>query len=240
MFFFYFCNVIQIEICAPSRVSAEAARAGGAERIELCRDLDCGGLTPSQEDILYCIRELRLCTHVLLRPRPGNFYYNRAEVEEIMADIARCREMGVAAVVVGFLNYNGCIDTELTRRAVEVAAPMEVTFHRAFDEACQDPVEALNAVVGCGCTRLLTSGMQPTAPHGVDILRRLVDCTRRSPIAERGFKVLVGSGVTPQNAQTLLQATGADELHASCKRLSAEGKWQTDASQVHSLIQACR
>ena len=220
--------MITVEICTPSRASAEAAKAGGAQRVELCRDLACGGLTPSDDDIEYCVRALALRTHVLVRPRAGNFCYTPDEVAEIERSIARCKALGAHAVVVGFLTSDGRIDVELTRRMVQLAAPMEVTFHRAFDEAQQEPVEALQAVMSTGCTRLLTSGQRPTALEGADVIRRLVGAT--------GVKILAGSGVTPENVRELIAKTGVEEVHGSCKTTLPDGTVQTDAATVRQLI----
>lgn len=224
--------MIQVEICTPSRRSAEAAKAGGAQRIELCCDLACGGLTPSDDDIKYCVRELGLRTHVLVRPRPGDFCYSAAEVEEILATIDRCRRLGAAAVVVGFLTADGRVDETLTRRAVEAADGMEVTFHRAFDEARQAPLEALQSIAACGCHRLLTSGQMPTAPEGVAVIRRLVGAT--------DVKILAGSGITPSNVCELIRRTRVGEVHGSCKTTLPDGTIQTDAVQVRQLIDNIR
>ena len=228
--------MIKVEICTPSAASARAAKEGGAQRVELCRDLQCGGLTPTDADIDYCVRTLGLRTHVLVRPRAGNFYYNADEVADIMATIERCRRLGAAAVVVGFLTYDGRIDTELTRRAVEAAGPMEVTFHRAFDEAHQEPLEALEAIASTGCTRLLTSGQRPTAIEGAEVIGRLVAASRRYTVRDDHFKILAGSGVTPANVRQLLALTGAEEVHGSCKETLADGTVQTSALQVNQLI----
>lgn len=221
--------MIQVEICTPSRASAMAAKAGGAQRVELCCSLEVGGLTPSDDDIDYCVRTLGLRTHVLVRPRAGDFCYNEAEVEEIERTIQRCKALGAHAVVVGFLTAEGHINTELTRRIVQLAAPMEVTFHRAFDEARQDPIEALRAIASCGCTRLLTSGQKPTAIEGADIIRQMVGTT--------SVTILAGSGVTPTNVRQLVKATGVTEVHGSCKTTLADGTIQTDAAQVRQLIE---
>ena len=220
--------MITVEICTPSRASAIAAKEGGAQRVELCRDLEIGGLTPSDDDIDYCVRTLGLCTHVLVRPRGGDFCYNAAEISEIERTIMRCKELGAHAVVVGFLTAEGHIDTELTRRMVQLAAPMEVTFHRAFDEAQQAPLEALNAIASCGCTRLLTSGQKPTALEGASVIMRLVEAAK--------VTILAGSGVTPDNVRQLIAATGVSEVHGSCKTTLPDGTLQTDATQVHRLL----
>ena len=223
--------MIEVEICCNSVASARAAKEGGAGRIELCRDLECGGLTPSDEDIEYCVRELGLRTHVLVRPRAGDFCYDSAEVDVIMATIRRCRKLGAHAGVVGFLTADGRVDEALTRRAVEAAEGMEVTFHRAFDEARQAPLEALEAIEGCGCTRLLTSGQAPTAVEGAEVIRQLVAAGSR-------VTILAGSGVTPANARELVERTGVREVHGSCKAVMPDGTMQTDPVQVRQLLKA--
>ena len=205
-----------------------AAKEGGAERIELCRALECGGLTPSDDDIEYCVHTLGLRTHVLVRPRAGNFCYSLAELAEMELTIQRCKELGAAAVVIGFLSEDGCVEEELTRRMVKLATPMEVTFHRAFDEARQDPLEALQVIADCGCHRLLTSGQAPTALEGAGVIRRLVGATK--------VKILAGSGVTPENVKELIEKTGVEEVHGSCKITLPDGTIQTDATQVQKLL----
>lgn len=220
--------MIEVEICCNSRESAVAAKSGGARRIELCRNLECGGLTPADADIEYCVRTLGLRTHVLVRPRSGDFVYTPAEMDDIIATIRRCGLLGAAAVVVGFLTAEGKVDAGLTRRAVDAARGMEVTFHRAFDEAQQDPLEALHAIAACGCHRLLTSGQASTAPEGAEVIRRLVSAT--------GVKILAGSGVTPANVRELIEKTGVREVHGSCKTTLPDGTQRTDAAQVRQLI----
>ena len=219
---------MQVEICTPSLASAVAAKEGGAKRIELCRDLACGGLTPSDEDIEYCVRKLGLRTHVLLRPRAGDFCYNTSEVDEIARCIAHCKDLGAHAVVIGFLTPDGRVDEELTRRMVQLASPMEVTFHRAFDEARQAPLEALKVIADSGCHRLLTSGQRPTALEGAEVIRQLVGAT--------SVKILAGSGVTSANVRELVFRTGVTEVHGSCKTTLPDGTIQTDAAQVRQLM----
>ena len=220
--------MIDVEICCNSIASAMAAKDGCAERIELCRDLECGGLTPSDEDIAYCVRKLGLRTHVLIRPRPGNFCYTEAEQMGIIASIKRCKELGAAAVVLGFLTEEGKVDVEITRRMVQLASPMEVTFHRAFDEAQQDPVEALWDVAAARCHRLLTSGQRYSAPEGAEVIKSLIGVT--------GVEILAGGGVTPMNVRELVQATGVREVHGSCKKTLDDGTLVTDAATVRQMI----
>ncbi len=220
--------MIDVEICCNSIASAVAAKDGCATRIELCRDLECGGLTPSDEDIDFCVRKLGLRTHVLIRPRPGNFCYTEAEQMEMIASIKRCKELGVSAVVIGFLDSDGKVDVEITRRMVQLASPMEVTFHRAFDEAQQDPIEALWQVASARCHRLLTSGQRYSAFEGREVLRNLVNIT--------GVEILAGGGVTPMNVRQLVRESGVREVHGSCKKTLDDGSIVTDAATVRQLI----
>ena len=221
-----------VEICANSRQSAINAVAGGAMRIELCRQLELGGTTPTEDDIRYCVHELKLRTHVLVRPRAGDFVYTDAEFEQVCREVELCRQCGTHAVVVGFLTPDGMIDEERTRHVVQLAAPMEVTFHRAFDEMCQDPLEALEAIIRCGCHRLLTSGCQPNAEAGIPTICALVQQARGRIL------IMAGAGVTPGNARRIVQETGVPEIHGSCKQTLPDGTSETNPETVRQLIKS--
>ncbi len=220
---------MEIEICCGSIQSAANAKAGGAIRVELCQGLVEGGTTPSPATIQYAVRELGLKVFVLVRPRGGDFCYNELEVKTMEEDVAFCKEAGASGIVVGFLHPDGSIDTELTRRFVELSAPLPVTFHRAFDE-CADPLNALEQIIECGCARILTSGCKPTVIEGAEMLQQLVKQ------ADGRITILAGSGVTPENAVTLREKTGVKEIHGSCKKTRPDGAWETDTEEVRKLI----
>ena len=199
-----------LEVCCGNRQSAINAAAAGAQRIELCHDLSVGGLTPSHEDILYCKEHLPLQTFVLIRPRGGDFCYTEEEFEQILSDIAFCREHGIPGVVIGFLNEDLSVDVDKCRRALKEAGTMQVTFHRAFDR-CKDWQVALEQIIDCGFHRILTSGQQATAPQGADTLAAMVQQ------AQGRITILAGSGVGSDNVAELIHRTLVDEVHASCK-----------------------
>lgn len=221
---------MEVEICCNSHISAANAKAGGATRIELCRELEIGGLTPICKDIVHCKLALGLRVHVLVRPRGGDFCYDEVELDMIRREIDVCQQNGADAVVVGFLTREGKIDEALTREMVRRAEGMEVTFHRAFDEVRQDPQEALEAVIRCGCHRLLTSGCQASAWEGRDVIKNLV---RQ---AQGRIKILAGAGITPENVRDIINYTGVTEVHGSCKHTLRDGTVETDAEIVRVLI----
>ena len=222
-------NKDQIEICCGSIQSVANAKAGGAVRVELCQGLVEGGTTPAHATIDYAVRGLGMKVFVLVRPRGGDFCYNELEIKMMEEDVAYCKKVGVAGIVVGFLHPDGTIDTELTRRFVELSDPLPVTFHRAFDR-CTEPLKALEQIIGCGCARILTSGCRPTAMEGADLLQQLVQQ------ADGRIQILAGSGITPENVAALKQKTGVPEIHGSCKFTRADGAWETDAGQVRRLV----
>lgn len=220
----------QIEICCGSIQSAANAKAGGAVRVELCQGLVEGGTTPSPATIQYAAHELGLQVFVLVRPRGGDFCYNELEIKTMEEDVTFCKKAGAAGIVVGFLHPDGSIDTELTRRFVELSAPLPVTFHRAFDE-CAEPLKALEQIIDCGCKRILTSGCKPTAMEGADMLQQLV----KQSVGR--ITILAGSGVTPENAAALRDKIGAPEIHGSCKITRPDGAFETDTEQVRKLLE---
>ena len=219
---------MHVEICCNSILSARNAKAGGANRIELCQALGEGGTTPSAAAIEYCVKELNLQTRVLIRPRGGNFVYDNDEMRVILRDIELAKRLGAHAVVVGFLTAEGDIDTKNTRRAVEAADGMGITFHRAFDE-CRNPKEALEQIIDCGCHKLLTSGCKATAWEGREMLKKL------QSQAGRRIGIIGASGITVDNVHQLVLETGLYEVHASLKH-TVDGLTCTAIDQVREFM----
>jgi copper homeostasis protein len=181
-----------IEICVESLESALAAEQGGAQRIELCSALSEGGLTPSLGLIRAVRRGVKIGVHVMIRPRAGDFLYSEDELGVMRQDIRVAGEEGADGVVLGLLTEDSDVDVGRTRELVELARPMDVTFHRAFDRSRQ--LEAsLEEVMGTGAVRVLTSGGEVSAILGATCLRQLV--------AKAGgrIEIMVGGGVLPQN-----------------------------------------
>lgn len=216
-----------LEVCCGNIESANNAEKANAKRIELCRDLHVGGLTPSHDDIIYCHKNLKLDTFVLIRPRGGNFCYDQAEFEQILSDIDFCRDIGIPGVVVGFLDENQDLNMPQCRQAVAAAGKMKITFHRAFDR-CRHWPEALEQIIGCGYHRILTSGQQKTALEGADTL---ADIVRQ---AAHRITILAGSGINSQNAEEIIRRCHPDEIHGSCK-LSGDVSNLNEISKLLSI-----
>ena len=201
----------KFEVCANGVESCIAAQQGGADRVELCAGIPEGGTTPSYGEIKVARRVLTTTRlHVIIRPRGGDFLYSDLEVERMAADIAVCRELGVDGVVFGCLKADGTLDVERNRYLMECSRGMSVTCHRAFDRAA-DPERALEAVINLGFDRILTSGQQPKAIQGAELLAKL------NRQAAGRIILMAGSGVTEQNIRQLQALTGLHEFHFSAR-----------------------
>ena len=203
---------IKIEVCANSLESALNAQKGGVHRVELCSNLYEGGTTPSMGEISLARELLQIDLNVLIRPRGGDFLYSENEIEIIKCDILFCKEIGVDGVVIGFLKPDGSINKELTKEITELARPMSVTFHRAFD-MCINQEEALKELIEIGVDRVLTSGAQNKAIDGKSLLNKLVK--------QAGKRIIImpGSGIRANNISEIIEKTGAREFHASERKI---------------------
>jgi copper homeostasis protein len=198
-----------IEVCAYSLESCINAQAGGAGRIELCGGLGEGGTTPSAGLIEVVRQHVDIDLFVMIRPRGGDFVYDVFEEEIMRKDIDLAKKLGANGVVLGVLLADGQVDVARTKALVDYAAPMKVTFHRAFD-LTPDPLKALKAVIETGAERILTSGQKPAAVEGIPLLEKLVQASGNM------IEIMAGGGVNHSNAGELV-AAGVHSLHLTAK-----------------------
>ncbi len=196
----------KLEVCLDSAESAIIAERGGAARVELCDNLFGGGTTPGPGTIITTRKSVSLGLQVIIRPRPGDFCYTDVEFDAMVEDIKFCKSQGVDGVVIGILKPNGTVDIERSAQLVELAHPMNVTFHRAFDVTV-DPFQALEDIIAIGCTRILTSGQEETVLEGAPLIKSLIERAKDRII------ILPGGGITERKLQRIIAATGASEYH---------------------------
>ena len=206
-----------LEIAVDTLDRALAAERGGAHRIELCRELSNGGLTPSVELMRLAREQVRLPIFAMIRPRAGDFAYSEADFAEMQRDVTVAAHTSMDGLVLGIIADGGCVDIERTRRLVELARPLPVTFHRAFDVTA-DLRKALEDVIQTGAVRILTSGGAASAQAGVGCLTNLVEA------ASTRIVVMPGGGITAMNVAHIAKTTGAREFHAGLSSVSADGE----------------
>lgn len=204
-----------LEACCTSPSEVKEAILNGADRIELCEQIEVGGVTPCEDNIRQSVA-LGLPVNVLIRPRGGNFVFNQDEIGQMLESIELCRRLGAKGVVIGALKEDGTIDMEAMKRMMAQAKkerPMNVTFHRAFDRVAE-PEKALEQIIELGCDHILTSGQKDSAMEGAELIAQLVTQ------ASGRITVMPGAGVNPSNIDKLQTQTKAVEFHGTkiCSR----------------------
>ena len=194
------------EVCVESFSEALAADKRGADRIELCDNLYLGGTTPSYGTIKMAMEKLTIPAFPIIRPRGGNFHYSKEEIEIMKEDIKVCKSLGAKGVVLGVLTTDNKVDFETLKELVDLASPMEVTFHKAVDEL-ENPVEVIDRFVEIGVKRILSSGTKETALEGKDILNAMIKK------ADNRIIILIAGKVTSDNFEEVAAAIPSTEYH---------------------------
>jgi copper homeostasis protein len=196
-----------LEVIATTLEDGVEAAAGGADRLEVVRELDRGGLTPALGLVERLLSRVRLPLRVMVRSEEP-FVPTSPDAVARMCDEARAlARLPIDGVVFGALAPDHTIDLDLLQRLAEAAAPHPITFHRAF-ELAPDPVAALGALAGIASVdRVLTSAGEGSAEARVGRLRGWRDRAARRPAllfaagldtaairaaADAGFEVHVG------------------------------------------------
>lgn len=217
----FVCRGAEVGLQAQS--TCRGAEAGSQSQLA-CRG--AGAVSPEAQEVL----SGGVPVNVLVRPRAGDFVYSEDEAGLMMEQICTCKRLGVNGVVIGALTKEGDIDLPLMRRLVDAARPLEVTFHRAFDE-CRKPAVALEDVISLGCERLLTSGCAPSAEEGKELLAQLMRQAAGRII------IMPGAGIKPGNAAAIAAAVQTTEYHGSAHGASGFTDSET-VKQIRTSLQS--
>ncbi len=231
---------MKIELCAATLDGVKLAKKLDFDRIELCQNLEQGGMTPSPGFIEYALA-LGVETHVLIRPRPGGFHYGVDELEIILRDIRECKDLGAQGVVVGALNERGLIDEFEVSKMVDVAGDMDVTFHRAFDDL-YDYEKGIDTLINLGVKRILTSGLARNVDLGMSILQKM------NSYADGRIEIMPGGGVNTNNIRKIRDEISPVAVHFSgtVPKVIDEGSkfsesmLEVDRKKVERLIEAAK
>lgn len=194
------------EACVGSIEEAILAKKKGANRIELCDNLEEGGTTPSYGTIKICKEVLDIPIACMIRPRGGDFNYTKEEIKAMIEDIKVCKELKVEAVVFGVLKKDKSLDIENMKLLCENAKPLKIVFHKAIDEM-SNPLKIIDTLYELGVNRILTSGTKNTAFEGKDILNELIQACKDK------MKIVVAGKVTKDNIENLSKLINSNEFH---------------------------
>ena len=126
---------------------------------------------------------------------------------------------------------DGNVDVARTKQLVELARPMNITFHRAFDMT-PEPFKALDEIIDLGIDRILTAGQKNTVPEGVELIGQLVK--------KAGNRIIImpGSGINEQNIKEIRDRTGAKEFHLTGRKwIESKMKYRKEGIFMGGLSQ---
>lgn len=225
-------SLLEVIVC--SVADAVAAAKGGADRLEIVRDLRRGGLTPPYELVAEIKQAVELPLRVMLRERDGYRISDEDEFERLCVAAERLASLEVDGFVLGFLR-DGEVDVELTQRVLARAPRMRATFHHAFEDA-NEKLIALRAIKQLAqVDRVLSHGGTG------DLESRVERLGRYEKAAAPELMILAGGGINSEAILRIGSETGIREFHvgrAARARFDVEGAVQ--ASLVNALVKQLR
>ena len=195
------------EACVEGYQEAMLAEKLGADRIELCSHLDRDGLTPERETIIDVLRSISIPIKIMIRPRSGNFVYNKKEIYQMEEEISFCKTNGVKEVVFGVLDTQNRIDMDLVKRLTNISYPMRVTFHKAID--CSDNIkEAFEQLIKCkAVTSVLTSGKGKFVLENRTLIKEIIQLYKDK------INIILAGGITNDNLDKIHKTFHCIEYH---------------------------
>ena len=198
---------MKLELCAASIEAIDLAKELNFDRIELCQNLEQGGMTPSPGFIDYALSK-EVETHVLIRPRSGGFRYTPEEIKMVLHDVEHCRYMGVQGVVVGILDERNQICRKSLDAIMAISGNMDVTFHRAFDDTYEFN-KSLDILIEAGVKRVLSAGLARDVELGLPVLKHM------SAYANGRIEIMAGGGVHVGNIVKIREEVQPAAIHFS-------------------------
>ena len=220
----------KLELIGFNIESCILAQAAGADRIELCDGPAEGGTTPSYGFIKAAREKLQIKLYPIIRPRGGDFLYSAHEFEIMKNDIKLCKKFNCDGVVIGILNTDGTVDKDRCKQLVDLAYPLGVTFHRAFDRTAE-PFKAMEDIIDIGFERILTSGQKSNAHDATDLISQLIEK------AEDRIIIMPGSGIRSDNIIDIATKTKAVEFHTSA-RIMVDSKMEFMQDSLKEKLQS--
>ena len=229
-----------VEICVSSYESLMLAHKYGADRVEICQNLSCGGLTPSLGLVQYSL-DLGFNTQVLIRPRSGDFCYSSFEKEQILDELVLYQKLGIQGAVVGALDKDRKLDIPFLKQIRILTPKIELTFHKAFDDVLNWKV-ALENLITMKFNRILTAGYAINVDEGMKNLKDIIS------LSNGRIEILSGGGVREKNIRDIIDTIHPKGIHFSAtKEKSHENSnfyssksLQVDDSTLQKMILLCR
>jgi copper homeostasis protein len=196
-----------LEVIACTVDDAVAAERGGADRIELVRDLERGGLTPQIALVAAVVDAVRIPVRVMIR-EDEPFVVSDPQVAQALCDAARAMSgLRIDGLVLGLLNASGDVDEALLGRVLRDTRGVRVTFHRAFEEVVNQATGFAALRRWPQIDRVLVNGGSGTTAQRLSVLRGLASR------AGDGVRVLSAVGSDRDLLAAVCSAPELSEAH---------------------------
>ena len=216
----------KLEIACFTNASIQIAFENGADRIELCDQMEVGGTTPSIEMVKFASK-FNIPKYIMIRPRGGNFVYSTEEFETMKKSLLELKKQAIDGFVFGLLTEDFQVDISKNKELIQLAHPLPCTFHRAFDEVI-DRKQALEDCISCGFENILTSGTKKTALEGKEFIKDLIQQ------ANNRITIMPGGGIRSSNIEELDRFVQANWYHSAA---ITDGSNTANAEEIQNLKQ---
>lgn len=229
---------MELELCAASYSSALKTNGSPFKRVELCANLEQGGITPSPGSIAATVKNVQAECHVLIRPRVGNFCYNAEELGVMRQDILLAKSLGATGVVFGVMDENDRFDLNKNLYLLEAAEGLACTFHRAIDSSA-NYMEDVQSIINCGFNRILTSGGGSNVENGKAQLKELM-------LTNPDIEIMIGGGINAGNVKELYDYIQPNAIHFSAtdwvedtsKNMYTQNYLETSIAKLEGILRA--
>lgn len=201
-----------LEVIVQSVADARAAAAGGADRLEVVREIRLGGLTPSVSLVRAIAAETALPLRVMLREN-GGYATDAKEIAAMRAAAVELAALRVDGLVTGFARDGEAL-LEDTAAVVQDVRGVRVTFHRAFDQVRDRlrTIDRLSAIPQVD--RILTDGGPGSPSERCERLRAWGG-------GVRSITLIAGGGVDEEAIRWFARHACVREVHVG--RAAREG-----------------
>lgn len=211
-----------LEVIVCSVEDAVEAERGGADRLEIVRNLEVGGLTPPVALVKEILQKVSIPVRVMVRENAGFTVTGSTELAKLQDDAKAFGQLTIDGLVVGFA-ADSQLDLTLTQSILSCAPHCRATFHRAFEEAADQAGAIAELKKLSQIDRILTSG---GAEAGWLERTRTLQTLER--LARPELIILAGGDLCQGLLEELNDATELTEFHV--------GRAAREPAEYHGIV----
>lgn len=219
-----------LEIIGMSVEDAIAIEKCGADRIELVSALTEGGLTPSFGLIESVVNKVKIPVNVMIRHHAKSFVYSDEDINIMIKDIEKVKEIGANGVVFGMLDEKNNIREEQLITLLEAAKGLDVTYHRAIDET--DVIDSIKILSKYEyITNVLTSAGKGNIENNIEKIKEMKKNAG-------SINILLGGGLNFENIDRIKNLTNNKDFHfGTAIRVDKNPFGEIDEVKLRKLVE---